>query len=241
MKDHPIIEHLAWDSALFGYAVSRVRFQILPSAKDICGVRDAAKNAGCRLVYLVWPGNNPISDPKSVGLSHCGVKAEFSQKVGSDTGILFPEPVVRCDKVNSAIRSLALESGRHSRFFLDGGFRNNEFSALYERWIDKAFSPDGDRCFAFGREDDPDGILTLEREGDGRTLRIGLLSVHERARRTGVGSALVAAAIATASAEGVAQLDVATQSENLPACRFYGKNRFTLQSEMTIAHLWIDP
>ena len=234
-------EPLSWDSALFGYSVVRVRFQSCPSAKDVCVVRDSAKNAGCRLVYLVWPGNNPFSEPQSVGLSHCGVKAEFLQNVGSDTRILFPESVVRCDKVNPAIRSLALESGRHSRFFLDRGFRNNEFSALYERWIDKAFAPDGDRCFAFGRENDPDGILTLEREGEGRTLRIGLHSVHERARRTGVGSALVAVAIATASAEGAIRLAVATQSENLPACLFYEKNGFTLLSETTIAHLWIDP
>lgn len=241
MNESWTFEPLSWDSALFGYSVARVLFPSCPSAKDISEVRKFAKKAGYHLVYLAWAGNNPFSEPQSVGLSHCGVKVEFSQNVGSDTGLIFPQSVVRCVKVNSAIRSLALESGRYSRFFLDGRFRNNEFSTLYEHWINKAFSPDSDRCFACGRENDPDGILTLERERDGKFLRIGLLSVHPRVRRKGVGSALVTAAVATAVAEKAVGLAVATQAENVPACRLYEKNGFTLQYETTIAHLWTTP
>lgn len=233
-------ERLSWDSALFGYGVVRIHFQTRPDIKDISTIRESFRNTGCRLAYLDWLGNNPFPEPQTVGLSYCGTKVEFGQDIlRSETAL--DSGITLASKETDAIRDLAAESGRHSRFFRDPEFRNGEYRLLYNRWIGNAFSPSSrSSCFVIGPATEPAGLITIEEEVAETGMRIGLLAVHPRARRSGVGTRLVAFACAFAALKGASRLSVATQGDNTPAMALYRKSGFRPVSATTIAHLWID-
>ena len=82
------------------------------------------------------------------------------------------------------------------------------------------------------------GLLTLG-EKNGRA-DIGLLAVDAAVRGQRIGQQLVAAAHVQALAWGYTTLQVVTQGDNFPACRFYEKCGFTPESVEHIYHLWLD-
>ena len=233
-------ELLSWDSALFGFGVVRIHFQTRPDTKDISTVWESSRNMGYRLAYLDWPGNNPFPNPQTIGLSYCGTKVEFEQDILRLEAGLDSEIMLATEETD-AIRELAAESGRHSRFFRDPEFQNGEYRLLYDRWIGNAFSPSRrGSCFVIGPVTEPDGLVTIEEEATETGMRIGLLAVHPRARRSGVGTRLVAFARAFAALKGASRLSVATQGDNTPAMALYRKSGFRPVSTTTIAHLWLD-
>lgn len=67
-------------------------------------------------------------------------------------------------------------------------------------------------------------------EGRGDLAVLWDIRVAASARRRGVGTALVAAAVTWASRHGCRQLKVETQSVNVTACRFYARHGFVLRS-----------
>ena len=234
------IEPLPFDTELFGYRVGRVRLDGPPPPAVAAALRTAAADGGFRLLYLFWDGDSRPAG-ESPGLVPVGGKREFSADATDPPPT--PAPAVRCTTETAPLRELAAESGRHSRFFLDPGFRHGEFRRLYDRWLRTCFDGTGRaECFAAGDPVDPDGFVTLERNAaEPGALRIGLLAVHPRARRRGVGTGLVAFARRTAADNGFGRLLVATQTGNAAATAFYLRSGFRPVSTVSVAHLWIDP
>ena len=62
------------------------------------------------------------------------------------------------------------------------------------------------------------------------------IRVAPDARRRGIGAALMAAAERWAEAQGCAELKVETQNINVPACRFYARQGFTLREARRFAY-----
>lgn len=236
---YPLFEPLEWDSDLFGYRVARVVLEREPSDSEIEQLQGLAAEKRMRLVYLSWPCVTSRLQARK-GLSYIGTKVEFERNLQGCDYPKIPDVSI-CRNLTEPIRNLALESGKFSRFHSDSNFTNGEFRLLYDRWIENAFYPSGSSsCLVYGSPDDPDGLITLERPPEtGRSLRIGLLAIHRRARRGGFGRRLVQAAMAVAASESRLRMLVATQGENGVAMSFYAKVGFHPVTTTAIAHMWI--
>lgn len=229
-----------WDSAFFGYPVAAAEFARPPAPDEIRARLDDARRQGIRLLYLFAPPLEaaPRRACEHAGLKWMGRKVEFAKPLSSPAGPADPD-LVPCREWTPALEGLALQSGEHSRFRLDAGFRNREFERLYAEWLAGSLRGDGGkRAWIAGTPSAPRGLITLE---PGEALRIGLLAVDARQRGRGLGRRLVAEAERRGALQRAPELRVATQAENAGACRFYESRGFACVSQTEIFHAWLEP
>ena len=138
----------------------------------------------------------------------------------------------------SALYDLAIQAGVDSRFHVDPDFPDEDFERLYKTWVDESLSGVmADYVLVYRMpEENLCGFITLKK--DGAYLSIGLIAIDSAYRRLGIGSALMDAAKHYAYKDRLF-LKVATQAGNLPACSFYEKNGFEINSQSTVYHIWL--
>ncbi|MDO7874171.1 GNAT family N-acetyltransferase [Hymenobacter sp. ASUV-10] len=236
----PTIQPLGWDSDFLGFSVGRLLTDGLSEAQIATAVADA-RRAGFRLLYAVA---SPANAAAATALRQAGAlladrKVTFAMPV-----LTGPAPVAAAISATTAyspqLESLAWQSGEYSRFRLDPRLAPTVFREMYSRWLHNSLTGSIARQVLVWRAPTGHelGLLTLG-EKNGRA-DIGLLAVDAAARGQRVGQQLVAAAVAQAAAWGYAELQVVTQGDNEPACRFYEKCGFQLVQEEHIYHCWLD-
>jgi ribosomal-protein-alanine N-acetyltransferase len=97
-----------------------------------------------------------------------------------------------------------------------------------EDYLD-AYLADGDSLFLVAEVPELAGFVIARDESaprGGRALHIHDLAVDPRHRRRGVGTALLAAMIGIATAQGIPRLRLEVRVENVPARRFYEAHGF---------------
>ncbi len=237
------IENREWDSRFFGYPVASASFgPALPRLPDILAARDEARQAAVRLLYLFLPPVDAAlrSSIEQAGFLPVGQKVEYARKVGMPPPMEPGPDIALCRESSAPLEQLALESGSHSRFRLDPGFRNREFERLYGEWLASSLRGDqGKQVFVAGSAARPLGLVTLEPGPS--AARIGLLAVDASQRGRGLGRRLVAEAERFCVRNRIAELQVATQSANRGACRFYETCGFGKSSETDVFHAWLMP
>lgn len=138
---------------------------------------------------------------------------------------------------SDSLVSLALVSGKYSRFKLDKNFPAGSYERLYTRWIEQSVNKSmATDVFCYMLDDAPRGLVTLDLRG-GHGV-IGLVAVDEDYRHRGIGTALIRHAISYVHAFHGERLSVATQMDNEPACRLYSGCGFSLESVTKIWHWW---
>lgn len=139
---------------------------------------------------------------------------------------------------SDALISLALVSGRFSRFKLDKVFPVGSYERLYTRWIEQSVNKSmATDVFCYMIDDVPRGLVTLDfHNGEGV---IGLVAVDEGFQHQGIGTALIKHAISYVHRIQGTRLSVATQIDNEPACRLYSGCGFSLESVTKIWHWWL--
>jgi len=124
---------------------------------------------------------------------------------------------------------LAHMSGAFSRFDLDPRF-HPWFEKLYTTWIAGCLAGrPSDAVFVTGTSARITGFATLSHsQGEGK---IGLIAVHPDVRGMGLGTALLNEADHWFSERKCSHATVVTQRANLPACRLYERNGYTVAQE----------
>ncbi|MDY0144861.1 MAG: GNAT family N-acetyltransferase [Kiritimatiellia bacterium] len=235
------LEHRDWDSKFFGYPVASASFRATPSLLDIQTVLREARCGKIRLLYLFLP---PIAASFRTAIEHAGArsvgqKVEYAKPVGGPAATTFGKHIAPCRDNSPRLEHLALQSGTHSRFFLDPGFQQREFERLYWEWLTASLrGDDGKQVYVAGSAAEPLGLVTVE---PGPVARIGLLAVDAAQRGHGLGHQLMAAAEYFCVQRHIAELHVATQASNRGACHFYDTCGFTRISEIDIFHVWFTP
>lgn len=137
----------------------------------------------------------------------------------------------------SDLYSLAYESGKYSRFKLDNRFNENQFKKLYDKWIDNSLNKKfADKIFYIKNLNDIIGFITIK--NDKNFSRIGLIAVSEKHQGKGIGTQLLKKAEDYCLTEGILELRIPTQKENVNACNFYKKSGYTIHEEKVIKHYW---
>lgn len=243
MNSLPDLQPLAWDSDFLGFPVARLT-AAGQSAEALRATMAAARQAGqLKLLYLVL---DPADTAAAAVVQAAGAwladrKVTFAMTLPAGSA---SQPTATAIETATAyspqLESLAWQSGAYSRFRLDRHFTPTVFQGLYSQWLRNSLAGSIARRVLVWRAADGQelGLLTLG-EKNGRA-DIGLLAVDAVTRGQGVGQQLVAAAQAQAAAWGYTALQVVTQRDNEPACRFYEKCDFVLVAEEHIYHLWLD-
>jgi len=237
---------LAWDTECFGFPVARIVPESLPTPV-LVDVLTRAQQRGFRLVY--W-----------TTAPHCTLGVELLQqfhRVLADrkviwrrelTGAALPVTapprgfqVRRFPKgpASPSLINLAVAAGMYSRFRVDHRFPRLAFDDLYRTWIERSTRREIADAVLIGAtegSDEAQGMITVAVEGD--TARIGLIAVAAQARGRGLGAALMRAAHEHMVRRGCVQAKVATQSDNVIACRLYQSAAYRLDAARNVYHFW---
>jgi dTDP-4-amino-4,6-dideoxy-D-galactose acyltransferase len=227
-----MIQRLAWDSDFFGYEVGKIEIENITNFNF-----DAFKNEAkkFRLVYVFSDLelnilNFELVDKKVVFYQEIKQVSEISEVI-----------VESFDKKKhnfAQLEKLALDSGIHSRFFVDKNFKNNEYLKLYSRWIESSVN----RTISFDvlvalNNDEIIGFTTLNKKSESLS-DIGLVAVLEASRGFGIGKKIINESIRKAREAGFSEIQVVTQLTNIAAVNLYEATNFKKQKVTNIYHFW---
>lgn len=234
----PVVEKLAWDSSFFGFDVGRI---VLDGEVGVERLAEAITASGCICVYVFLPLDSADASGKwdcarraltDIGGRCHDTRTIYKKEIHADTSPRSPVPV---STLTPRLESLALESGGMSRFFKDERF-HPFFEKMYKTWLRKDFETG--KVFAHRGLDDFDGLATVTI--DGGTGRIGLVAVDGRSRGKGVATNLLRDIDSWLLANGVGNVEVATQGDNVAARQLYEKSGFLIATQKEIWHVWAE-
>ena len=229
------IDRLDWDSTFFGLRIGRVTINTIEDGCLLASQYSTIKK-DYDLLYVFAPHGFSFS---ASGARLIDEKVTYTlhdnHTTPQDSNIILWDSQWG---VTDDLRHLALVSGEYSRFKLDDRLPNGSYERLYSRWIEQsvnhAIATD---VFCYLMDGVPKGLVTLNHKngiGD-----IGLVAVHEDYHYRGIGTTLMQHAIHYPKEKNIQKLSVVTQLANVPACRLYEKNGFTIESISDVWHWWL--
>lgn len=229
------VERLDWDSNFFGLRIGRA---FVSSEEEGAALASQRKNLkeDYDLLYLFTSHGMRFPDDKAKLVDE-KVVYSLSKVVPSEAN-----PSVELWDANKGVTDellhLALVSGKYSRFKLDDSLPSGSYERLYSRWIEQSVNHAiATEVFCYMVDGMPRGLVTLDRK-DG-VGAIGLVAIQEDFQCRGIGSALIRHVVRYAREGQCLKLSVATQHNNIPACRLYEKNGFEMESVTDVWHWWL--
>lgn len=222
---------LKWDSDFFGYNIAKLEVDDIENFSF-------SSSPLFRLVYVF--SKQPIAPLESKLVDK---KARFfTDPININRDIvnqnLLIEPFDEGRHSYEQLKSLTLESGVFSRFFVDTNFVNDEYAKLYTKWIENSVNKTSAiEVFVAVEHSKILGFVTLTKKTDD-LADIGLLAVSPEARGRKVASSLIEHVKDYAIKAGFAQMQVVTQIDNMPATKLYESVGFKLKELTYIYHIW---
>ncbi|MDR2836327.1 MAG: GNAT family N-acetyltransferase [Bacteroidales bacterium] len=236
------IEYLSWDSDFFNKKIGKILYDI-QNENILKELLAKAKTENYDLLYIFAPENLFIENDilKTFSGKLIDRKVLYSQHIDSKKKEEETQEIISTyseTDLTKELEELAYLSGQYSRFLLDKNFDSNDFYKLYKTWITKSLTKEmADKVFVIKEKEKIVGMATLKYEenfGD-----IGLIAVSETVQEKGYGKKLINACISDLSNNGIYQIEVPTQLDNLSACRFYEKCGFEIKTITNIYHFWL--
>lgn len=241
MTSAGVCEYLEWDSQFFGVRIARAlatrldeklaaELQLWCSAERIECLYFLADSSDQRTAMLAQEIGFRFVDVK-VTLVGAGVDVDSGEHGAAFT-------VRRAEDSDiPALRAIARNAHRDSRFYYDGHFPREKCDELYETWIEKSVRGWAAHAMVADGGGGPEGYLTcnLRQGGEGE---IGLVGVAEAARGRGVGTRLVTHSLQWFARNKAKTVSVVTQGRNVSAQRLYQKCGFVSQSVGIWFHRW---
>ena len=225
---------LHWDSDFFGLCIAKA---VVASKEDIAALsrQEGVLRNHFDLIYIFSESglevpfeNARLVDRKAVFTLNALVRYD------ANPAIMHWEYPIATD----ALISLALVSGKYSRFQLDKRLPAGSYERLYTRWIEQSVNKVlASEVFCYMVDGVPRGLVTQDFH-DGQGV-IGLVAVDEDYQHRGIGTALIKHSISYVHEHHGNRLSVATQMDNEPACHLYSGCGFSLESVTKIWHWWL--
>lgn len=240
--DTPVYEVtlLDWDSSFFGRKIGKL--SVSPqNLRSLNSVLENARRQQYDLIYAYCDAGLTFSQEVLRTYNGCLVdhKIIYEQSQGQEFNA--PKLLIQnfnLDDDRVALYQLAYQSGEYSRYRIDHNFVEEDFKRLYRQWTDNSISGKlADNVFIHKTGQLITGFITIRKSGN--TGTIGLLATDTHHRGQGIGTALLNHVKKDLLNAGLNRLEVVTQAGNVPACRFYEKNQFTIKSASDVYHLWL--
>lgn len=230
------IEYLSWDTDTFGFKVGNLVSSSFPNSDDLQSVISKAKKAGYKLLYL--KDQDGIDEYLSDSFFLSDEKVIYTKTLGTSFADGSKEIVSYLHQpLQADLLLLALQSGGHSRYYMDKKMPIHAYLSLYDAWIKNSLDGSiASDVLVYQENGTNIGLLTYKKSTN--CVIIGLVAVNYAFRDRGIGSKLIKH-LDGLFPEGTV-IEVATQKANIGACRFYEKNGFEVKSISNIYHIWVD-
>jgi len=220
-----MIKRLDWDSNFFGFEIGELIYE---NKLDFDNSYD--------LLYLKNDQDFDVN-VKDFTKKFSETKLIFSKDINdvNPQSSVFSINEIQYD-INE-IYELAYESGKFSRFFLDGNFEKDKFKELYQKWVDNSISNIfADDLLVYLENNQIQGFVTYK--VNNKTATIGLIAVHPNHQGKGVGGKLLRVVENKLFENKINKLLIPTQQKNVMACDFYKKYGYQVYETTFIKHYW---
>ncbi len=235
------IELLPWDSEFFGFRIGRVHSrQFKPDE-----LPRQASEQGYRCLYLTCgiSDGGALKEAARAGFAPIDVRVTLKARLDLST----PEPEEHAAIDISPYRpedmphliAIAHDLSAYSRFNLDTGFEDAAALRLYARRIQDSCAGRAEITLVARRDGIPVGFATCTAAG-ATSGALEMVGVRDSAAGTGIGSALVKAALHHHQQAGRPNVVVTVQGRNPRALNFYQRNRFQIREMELVFHCWIE-
>lgn len=223
-----------WDTDNFGIKVGNLTFQDCITVDTIKEARAEAQLKGYDLLYI-----KNVDIPVELldeRLFLADEKVVYTQHI-SEIQIVDDETIsVFHQSLSEDLLALAYESGKYSRYRLDGKLPLCVYPTLYSQWISNSLSGElADDVLTIQKDGYCVGLLTYKKSDE--KYDIGLVAVSPDFSGKGLGTKLMQSFLS--QVELGAEVEVATQKHNVAACRYYERNGFVIKNITKIYHLWV--
>lgn len=233
-------QYLEWDSSFFKRRIARLTERRLNS-KILDAVQEWCETNTIDCLYFE-------ADPSDV----CSIRAAEENAFRlTDVRVTFERSIVRSPAVKNtgatlrlsrpadipALKTIAKNAHRNSRFYGDCHLPDSLCDALYETWIEKSCRGWADAVVVAEVRQEAVGYVSchlLEQERG----KIGLVGVKPDARGCGLGQNIVKEALSWFASQGVTLVTVATQGRNITSQRLYQRCGFLTQNVEFVYHRW---
>jgi len=238
-RKQALCTYLEWDSNFFGVRIARLNIARL----DEQTVVDA----------LQWCRSNRIDCLYFLADSDHAATAILAEKNGfhlTDVRMTFENPLTQSETPPAhetirlareedlaALREIARNTHRDSRFYFDDHFDRAKCDQLYATWIENSFRGFAQAVLVADVANAPAAYLTCHLK-DG-VSQIGLLGVGAQHQGRGLGTKLVQQFLTWSRQQNAQRATVVTQGRNLAAQRLYQRNRFVTASLRLWYHHWV--
>jgi len=233
---------LPWDSEFFGFPVARVTATVLTEQSAAAMVEWCAqRNVKCLYLRAKPDCAETGRIAASAGFRFVDTRMDFELEVESvsphhSAGVSF-RPARETDL--SALRQIARNAHRDTRFFFDGRFNPSRAEDLYAKWIEVEYARKGGKVWvAEVSAGEPAGYVSWHIDSENHCGRVGLLGVDAAHRGRGFGRGLLNTAIEWSLKNGFTTVRVATQARNVPAQRLYQTIGFRTVEIANWYHRW---
>ena len=232
-----VVLPLEWDSTFFGLRIGKA---IVGTDDELEELRNAKERLREQydLIYVFITGSELFFDDRDAFLADC--KTVYCQRLSGGYRSSDHVHAYQGNNPDQALYRLALRSGICSRFKTDPLFPDEKFEALYRKWIERSVKDDNCIVLCYGDADAVVGMMTLVIDEESGSARIGLTAVDPAYSGEGIGSSLMETACAYLYGKGIVNFETVTQRQNAPACRWYEKNGFRVESVSNIYHWWLN-
>jgi ribosomal protein S18 acetylase RimI-like enzyme len=232
------VEHLAFDSDLFGIQVYRA--SDMPAADDL---------ENCDLLYLTRTKPLPadllelhqgrLIDRKRTYTHGLNSKTKPASTARAGLAIKPIQDSKPSQSLKDRLSDLACQAGVNSRFKVDPNLPERLYEKMIRTWMSNSIT--GALAYTIllaWRQRELVGFVSLQEAGANRSS-IGLVGVDRACRDQGFGTALMAAAIThVRQVKKHEQLRVTTHGQNERLCRFYEGLGFEEPEELLVYHFW---
>jgi len=237
--DEAICTYLEWDSDFFELRIARLNRSrlddpILKETLNWC----RANHIDC--LYFLADSDDArtcrIADRN--GFFQADVRMTFERTISLNDLIPPPGGTVRLAREEdfAALRTIAREGHRDTRFYFDEHFERAKCDLLYETWIENSFKGYAQAVLVAEVEGKAVGYITCHL--DGEESQIGIVGVAASHQGAGLGTRLVQHFLAWSVREGARKATVVTQGRNVAAQRLYQRNGFVTASFQLWYHRW---
>ena len=234
-------EILDWDSLFFGIKVGRINQENIGS-DELTDLISLMKKDNFDLVYFPSKKQFDLDFVSNLGGFLADKKLTFNANLLSlDLENFISTNIVESysnDMSLTDIESLAIQSGKYSRFSVDPKLSDDSFRSLYKIWINRSLNKEiASEVLLIRGGEKIAGMVTLgDKNGFGD---IGLIAIDSDYRGKGYGEILVRSAQKWFLLNGYEYSQVVTQGDNTPACGLYKKCGYEVSNLEYFYHFWL--
>ena len=227
---------LDWDSDFFHFNVCRIEGPIENNedARAIDFLMEAGK---FKLAYYASPKALYLEPTDTLEIKLVDKKTKYVKEIGSSAKYYPAISSYEYDYANGILLDIAIQSGIYSRFNIDKNIGKAKFEELYKLWVIKSVSKElAKEVFVHKLQNDITGFVTVS-EKDNRA-DFEMVAVDSNYRNKGIGSMLFEHAEKWAYDNGYHHIQIVTQGDNIPACRFYENMGCVIETMQYFYHIW---